>query len=174
MTEAISVQSLLTVFDITGLWKHIFSWCSVLRTQLILHLLLHELDELSLLRVSEHLLLGLMSFLQSGLVLLWFGTENKSYESTHWSASLPTFPIMPWNQLREYCPRSFAYNIYNLAATYLHWLQFTMKVKLSYYSVFSLFLQMVFPHRQGDHSIKHFLKYFLSPFLSSLPLSPCF
>lgn len=45
---------------------------------MILHLLLHHSDELRLLGVTEHLLLGFMAFLQSGSVLLWFGTEDKS------------------------------------------------------------------------------------------------
>lgn len=46
--------------------------------ELILHLLLHHSDELRLLGVTQHFLLGLMTFLQSGSVLLWFGTEDKS------------------------------------------------------------------------------------------------
>lgn len=59
--------------------KEFISWFSVLyRGWMILHLLLHESDKLRLLGVSEHFLLDLMSFLQSGFVLLWFGTENKA------------------------------------------------------------------------------------------------
>lgn len=45
---------------------------------LILHLLLHEPDELCLLRLSKNLILDLTPFLQSILVLLRFGTAKKS------------------------------------------------------------------------------------------------
>lgn len=44
----------------------------------LLHLLFHELDELSLLRVSEHFILGLVLLLLSSFVLLWSGTKNES------------------------------------------------------------------------------------------------
>lgn len=43
----------------------------------ILHLVLHEPDELRLLRVSKNFILVLIPFLDSGLELLWFGTDNK-------------------------------------------------------------------------------------------------
>lgn len=41
------------------------------------YLPLHEPDELRLLRVSQHILLGLVPVLNSGFVLLRFGAENK-------------------------------------------------------------------------------------------------
>lgn len=44
---------------------------------LILHLLLHETNELGLLRMSQHVLLGFMTLFQASLELLRFGAEDK-------------------------------------------------------------------------------------------------